>query len=456
MKVRYNSHASISITTDSNKKIITDPWFFNPIYGGMMWGFPQSKLKLSDYIDHDIVVISHIHPDHYCRKSLKYFDKTRVLMLVPDVSTTKPIIDFLTAEKFKFKLVEDGNQYQINDGEEIYFYHSANDIDSAQVITSNGKSIFNMNDCFLEEKNLQQIGEKFNIEHSFIFFMGVGPFPGSFKNFDNKQKHEIIEKKKQKAFVRAKKSLELLRSKQFTAYSNDMTWPRRKDLVELNGCLKKDFYSYIRAANIESQSISLESGGTIDLETMKGTDIYDIFSSREEMAKSAIQFAERIDIKNQILEYEHIETQFKYNHCDFINDMKNASKEIELKKGSTFNMNYSHQKFILKLYNNGNKNDIHAEILVELKENKFNIREIQHLVNEEIFDKDNIILEVSSDLIGACQAGFYTTEDLTNCRFEISRYKEYTKEEEFFWKFWSLIYKNIVIEKPQFLGLIGD
>ena len=455
MKVRYNSHASISITTDSKTKIVTDPWFYNPIYGGMMWCFPQSKLRLSDYIDHDIIVISHIHPDHYCQKSLKCFDKERVLILIPDLPTTKPIREFLKDEKFKFQLIKNNESYKITDNEEIYFYHSENTIDSAQIIKCNNTAIFNMNDCFLEEKKLKEIGKDFNIKHSFIFFMGVGPFPGSFKNYDNEKKYEILQDKKRTAFSRAKKSLQLLGSKNFTAYSNDMTWPRRADLIELNGCLKQEFYTYIESEKIGSISIPLESNGTLDLDTMNVENISQIFSTREEMAKAAKEFSEQLEIKNQIAEYVLIENQYNFNHTNFLIDMKRASKELKLLIKSEKEYLYSSQRFIIRLHGENDDNTFHSEIVVELEGSEFFINDKYNEELEDQFTEDDIILELSSNLIGACQAGFYTTEDLTNCRIKITRYKEFSKEEELFWRFWSMIYNKIAIEKPQYLGLVG-
>ena len=61
MLIRYNSHASITLTSKNKKKLITDPWFYEPIYGGMMWQYPRSNLSIAEYTNSDYIVISHIH-----------------------------------------------------------------------------------------------------------------------------------------------------------------------------------------------------------------------------------------------------------------------------------------------------------------------------------------------------------------------------------------------------------
>ena len=170
MQLRYNSHASISLSTDSTR-LITDPWFYEPIYGGMMWQYPRTKLDIHDYIDHDFSIITHVHPDHFCEKSIAHFDKLRTKFVIPKLESCDIIEKHLAKNGFEVIRVADKKSVICNDLK-VYFYYSSNKVDTAQVIenVNTGEAVYNMNDCFLDEAVLEEIGKNHCINHAMIFY----------------------------------------------------------------------------------------------------------------------------------------------------------------------------------------------------------------------------------------------------------------------------------------------
>ena len=123
-----------------------------------------------------------------------------------------------------------------------------------------------MNDCFLSNKQIDIISNFHDISHAMVFFMGVGPYPGSF-DLPLEKKLEIIQDKEESDFKRALNIIKRLKVSSYTAYSNDMTWLRRLDLVSINGSLKSKFYKFLNKLIPDIKDIPLESGDSYCLDT---------------------------------------------------------------------------------------------------------------------------------------------------------------------------------------------
>ena len=427
MKIRYNSHASITIEEDG-LSIITDPWFYNPIYGGMMWQFPPTKLSLDDYIDNNYVIITHFHPDHFCVDSLKHYSKEKTTFLVPDGQANKRIREFLGKKELRYKVMGQNQKYDIENGLEIRFFLADNGIDSAQVITNKlGKSIFNMNDCFLSSDVLRHIGNNFNIEHAMIFFMGVGPYPGSFINYTDEEKRHILVNKKTNAFKRAMQTIDLLKCRSFTAYSNDMTWPRLSHIRQLNGCLKKEFYDFVTENSLkDTRPIELESGDIYDIEKTDNISKYSGgFTTRQEMLNDIEKFSTNSKIMKEVSWYEAAEQKYRINNPSFKKRFIDVLKDNPRHTKEDYNV----------VINICKCNKVAHKFLIE---NLTNIVEIDD--NVLISERINMSLFIEDYLIGCCQNGFYTSEDLMNCHIKIDRPGNYCNNEEIFWNIFSKLY----------------
>ena len=159
-----------------------------------MWQYPRSNLSIAEYTNSDYIVISHIHPDHFCTKTLNHFDNKKTKILIPDNESMQPMSDYLDQKDFQYHYIKNDEKFNLDDTFDVTFYCSDNNIDSVQVISEKDsqESLFNMNDCFLSNKQLDFISKKHLINHAMVFFMGVGPYPGSF-DLPLEKKLEIIE-----------------------------------------------------------------------------------------------------------------------------------------------------------------------------------------------------------------------------------------------------------------------
>ena len=101
MKIRYIKSSCVVI--ESNEvKIMSDPWLVDGEYYGSWSHFPKLNYD-RDYFDKiDYVYISHIHPDHFSRKSLSKLNKD-IPILIHKYST--PFLK-LNIERLGFKVIE--------------------------------------------------------------------------------------------------------------------------------------------------------------------------------------------------------------------------------------------------------------------------------------------------------------------------------------------------------------
>ncbi len=412
-----------------------------------MWQFPRSKLKVKDYTNADFIIISHFHPDHFCPKSLSHFTPPGKHVLIPDLETMNDCQDYLLKNGFNCTRVKDKQTIDLGKEFSVSFYLNENKIDSSQVINCKSiqKSIYNMNDCFLRTNQLEEIKNRHEIQHSMIFFMGVGPFPGSF-DLPVEEKHKIIKRKESSDYLRALQTLELLNTKTFTAYSNDMTWLRRPELVLINGSLKSKFYRFITAKSTKLEPIFLESGDTISIKTGISKIQSKLISTKEEILSEVSVLNKSKSISNQIETIEKKEDSFILNIDKLKEDMKSLL--------NLFNND-------LQSINKQNIKQLYPDHLDQTIINQYYVIKFLLLPEEIsfyfIYDHDNhlatlkedfkkvvpdLILNLPSNLWSSVQNSFYSTEDLMNCRFLIQRDGPFTEIENSFWNAFCRLYTS--------------
>ena len=460
MLLRYNSHASISLTAKNKKQLITDPWFYEPIYGGMMWQYPRSNLSVKDYSNSDYVIISHIHPDHFCTKTLSHFDSENTKILIPDNESMRSMADYLDDRGFEYYLIQNNSKIDLDDTFEVTFYCSENNIDSVQVISEKDskESLFNMNDCFLTNKQLDFISNNHLIDHAMVFFMGVGPYPGSF-DLPLEKKQEIIKIKEKSDYKRALNIINRLNVSSYTAYSNDMTWLRRPDLVNINGSLKSKFYNFVEQEIPSIKTIPLESGDTYCLSSKnkdiksslvedKNIFINDIkeLKSKPYLTKqiNQIEKGERSFVFDKELFYKENKTIYKF----FLKELNNKNLNHNKNYPDHLNQTFESEKYVIKLV-------LEPEGYTSLFTYYYEDENLQLSFDVENNLYVDLNLQLPSYLWSALQNDFYSSEDLMNCRFFIQRDGDYTQIEDSFWNAFSKFKRggNIKINDYQKLSL---
>ena len=75
MKITHLTSAT-EIITANGIKILTDPWLDDGIYYGSWFLYPPYKQDDSILKDIDYIYVSHIHPDHFCEKTMERLNKS--------------------------------------------------------------------------------------------------------------------------------------------------------------------------------------------------------------------------------------------------------------------------------------------------------------------------------------------------------------------------------------------
>lgn len=232
MKITNIASSTIIIET-STKKIICDPWLFDGEYYGSWYHYPKLEIKAESFKDIDYIYISHIHPDHLSKKSLKYFDRN-IPVLINSYSTKflKRNIELLG---FNVIELEDNNEFKIAKNESITIFSADNcnpelcykffgcgkvenvlgstQIDSYCLIKDNELTLLNLNDCpfDLAQNSLKEnIINKYKIDFLLVGYAGAGPYPQCFE-MDDVQKINSANLKKINFLNQSVKFIDLIR-----------------------------------------------------------------------------------------------------------------------------------------------------------------------------------------------------------------------------------------------------
>lgn len=225
MKItQYRS--STFIIEAKNKKILFDPWLVGGEYYGSWHQYPEYDLDSNlENFKVDYICITHIHPDHFSRKTLSKLDKDiPILILKYSQNFLK-----LNLEKIGFKVheIENGNFFTV-DSLKLFFYaadncdpkicqkvfgcgnfnlsdkkNHSNFIDSIIVVEDKIKNqiLINSNDCLFEmaESISKRIKNEFpKVDLLMTGYSGAGAYPQCFENLDKNQKITEGNKKKEK------------------------------------------------------------------------------------------------------------------------------------------------------------------------------------------------------------------------------------------------------------------
>ena len=321
MKI-YNLSSSCVIIEGKYSTILTDPWLVNGEYYGSWWHpeIVQFDDELMDRVTH--IYLSHIHPDHFSRRTFEKIDKN-VPVMIHNYATK-----FLkmNVERFGFRVEElDHNKEHIIDEEirikilaadncnpelcskfmgcaPIENNYQSTQIDSLSLIYNDKFSILNTNDCPYE-LSLEALGQILK-EHNKIdllltSYAGAGPFPQCFDMTENVM-IDKAEKKKLKFLEQGRKFIETVKPIKYMPFAG--TYMLAGSLYNLNkyrGVPEiKDAFSYFQKRIKNSEGIYIEKNEYLDLETNKYIKYKDDISAQR--------------------------------HQDYLNEVRNAKLDYEL------------------------------------------------------------------------------------------------------------------------------
>lgn len=212
MKLHYLKSATI-IVESKNVQILCDPWLIDGEYYGSWCHFPPYIFKDSDFENIDYIYISHIHPDHFNRETLKKLNSSIPVLIH---KFTSPFLK-KNIENLGFQVIEleHNKRTYLKNGVHInilaaddcnpeicgkFFgcgiYQSSDDKSSAQidtlaVIDDGEYTIVNVNDCPIQlaESVAKKIKNNYNkIDFLLVGYTGAGPFPQCFRNLGDQRK----------------------------------------------------------------------------------------------------------------------------------------------------------------------------------------------------------------------------------------------------------------------------
>lgn len=160
MQVNENSltfinHASVLIK-GRYKSILTDPWFEgDAFHKGWRLLYENKKEDIDNILDETSYIwLSHEHPDHF---SILFFKKygnkilERNISILFQKSEDKRIVNYLRGAGFNVMELSDTDTFEIEQDFRIKIIRDEF-YDSALLVTINGKTLFNLNDCPIRSK----------------------------------------------------------------------------------------------------------------------------------------------------------------------------------------------------------------------------------------------------------------------------------------------------------------
>jgi len=297
MKITYISSSTI-ILENNNHKILMDPWFVDGEYYGSWCHYPKLNIDIDLINSCNYIYISHIHPDHFSRKSLELVNKNIPILIL---NYSSKFLKF-NIEKLGFRVIE------LNHNEDFIIYddfkirilaadncnpelcgkffgcsnvensYQTTQIDSLAVFHSLENVVLNVNDCPFElsEKTLSLIKKDFEkVDLLLVGYAGAGPFPQCFK-LDIADKIKYANEKKIKFLEQGLNYINTINPKYYLPFAGTYTLSGK--LTHLNKYRGvpdiEEALDYFKSKIKQSQGILLNSYEYFDLSSSSHSKRY--------------------------------------------------------------------------------------------------------------------------------------------------------------------------------------
>ena len=293
MKLKFLSSASVMVN-DKNVNILCDPWLVDGEYYGSWNHYPKLNFKPEDFNFVDYIYISHIHPDHFSKKTLSKMDKKIPVIILEYYEK------FLknNLENLGFTVIELKNNTRTHLKDDVYINILASDncnpelckkftgcsliestygatqIDSLCIIDNGKKVIVNTNDCPFElsYESCYEIKKLYDhIDLLLVGYSGAGPYPQCFE-MDKTKKISEANNKKLKFLNQAEDYINSLEPKYFMPFAGRYTLGGNlSELNDYRGITELDdtieyFNNSSKFDTSKSKCLLLNSNSTFDLD----------------------------------------------------------------------------------------------------------------------------------------------------------------------------------------------
>ncbi len=308
MRIRYIKSACVAVET-KGVKILTDPWLVDGEYYGSWCHYPELEFDQDYFNSIDYIYISHIHPDHFSKKTFEILNKDIPVLIHKYAS---PFLK-MNIERLGFKVTElpHNEKAELKNGVTIEILAADNcnpelcakfmgcgiietkfkstQIDSLAVISDGEYNVLNLNDCpyDLAQEAVEVVVKKYKeIDFLLVGYGGAGPYPQCFElSDDERQKAE--ESKKLQFLSQGEKYIKLVTPKFYMPFAGTYTLAgklselqNKRGVPELNEAV--DYFSKSTAIDQEhSKPVLLNTYEYFDLATQKQSKNYSAVDKKE-------------------------------------------------------------------------------------------------------------------------------------------------------------------------------
>ena len=368
MKI-YNI-ASSTVMIESNKtRVLMDPWFVNGEYYGS-WYHTQDIDVDIDFINSAThIYISHIHPDHFSKKSLEMLNKNIPILIHSYASKFLK----LNIERLGFEVVEieHDQEFQLDSETKIKIYAADNcnpelcskfmgcssvevnykttQIDSLSLIYNNNFSVLNTNDCpfDLASETIDLIHKKHKkqIDLLLVGYAGAGPYPQCFIMPEN-EKIKAAENKKNQFIEQGIKFIEKVKPKYYMPFAGTYTLAGNLNkLNDFRGIPEiEDALKYFKSKNKFSNGFLLNAFENFDIEKNKFSSIFKPQS--EEEKKFFNEKISKLKLDYEVQEFPNAEDIEKLIPKAFDNFL-HKKQEINFNSNTSLIIEISKKKSVL-------------------------------------------------------------------------------------------------------------
>tara|TARA_B100001109_G_scaffold125771_1_gene102374 strand:- start:174 stop:1508 length:1335 start_codon:yes stop_codon:yes gene_type:complete len=361
MKI-YNIASSTVMIESNQTRILMDPWFINGEYYGSWYHTHDIDVDIDFINSATHVYISHIHPDHFSRKSLEKLNKNIPVLIH---SYASKFLKF-NIERLGFEVVEieHDEEYKLDSETKIKIFAADNcnpelcskfmgcssvetkykttQIDSLSLIYNNDSSILNVNDCpyDLASETIELVKKKYSkqIDLLLVGYAGAGPYPQCFIMPED-EKIKAAENKRIQFLEIGIKYIEKVKPKYYMPFAG--TYALAGKLNKLNkyrGVPEiKDALEFYKSKIDFSYGFLLNSFESFDIKKNKFSSTFKSLSTKEKKSYNE-------KISNLKLDYEYE----KFPEAREIEELVPKAFERFIKKKEEINF-YTKTSLIIKI-----------------------------------------------------------------------------------------------------------
>lgn len=433
MKIRYYSHASYQIITASGKRLLADPWVYNPISNNL-WQFPECPIDADTYLDQDYLYISHNHVDHYCVDTLEHFRRDIPIIIRQYGMLNNPMKPTLQRMGFtNFIEIEHKETVTIEGDLKITLYADLNTTDSAIVIDDGEHKLFHQNDCMMSNEDAAHIGENFDIDVALLGLVNSSIYPTFFEmNVDDKMR--IAGEISQKILKRTCDYGVLTGAKAIIPCASDMVFLSLPETDKYIGPTLLDLPGYVEENNLPFRVLTPKPGEYLDLHAMPDY-MEPIYTSRQEMEEQISALRARGDVRGVFKEVEQWMDRFVFNKevfdkllFDYVEHIQNNFEETFAKQLP--NLNDVKPYKIVWAVADGVKKHGYA-LTFDFQKHTADVAHIPYSL--EVGDDTAMILEMDAWGLQSIIEGAMSFEDIRGGSMNMHRPGPFCTEEVVFW-----------------------